>query len=258
MKVVFCQYSIEHGEISKNLQEFQNTVKAIKSDLIVLPELSFTGYYFKKKEDLLEVLKQGSLSSIIDVVQNVARRTSSTILFGHPEVDNEKLYNSVFVVNETGLLGKRRKLNNTDNESIFDQGDSLDVIRTNNLNLGVMICYESWFPEAARNLADKGAELFIIMANFGGPYTPLVARVRALENSMPLILVNRIGQELIQDTMEHFCGRSAIIDGYGNTIIEAGDSPCLVSYELDVKTYSRHENLISKTVLKDRKKYDKL
>ncbi len=257
MKIGFCQFEINHKATTKNLETILNLLNNIQADLIVLPELALTGYYFEHKQELIEHSNIINTKAIKELT-TLSKKTGTTYVIGIGEVEDPKLFNTALVINHKGVIGKHRKINLTNNETIFDAGDSVKVIDLGNYKLGIAICFETWFPEIFRILSDKGADLIVSPANFGGPWTLDVARVRALENSIPVILTNRLGSELIQGEKDDFRGESRIIDGYGNIILSAEKEPYVGIIEIDLNDFQRHRNLISDDTLKERKKYIKI
>lgn len=255
MKIGFCQYSVKHKDIKSNLETIKNMIFGVKADLLVLPELALTGYYFENKHDLTKLSTKTIHEDQIEFLRKLAYENQTTFVIGLSELDQNLLYNSVFVIDETGVIGKHRKINLTANETIFDAGDEINVIEVKGIKIGIAICFETWFPEIFRKLVEKGADLICCPSNFGGPWTLDVIKVRALENSIPVILSNRIGAEVIDGTLDYFRGESMIVDEGGNVLVKAGENPYVGVVDIALNQINRNENIICKQMDIEKNKY---
>lgn len=257
MRVGFCQFEIVHNDGEKNLKTIIDMLNDVKADLIVLPELAVSGYYFEDKEALIRLSKSIN-PAVISELTALANKTATSYVIGLAEVAEDQLFNTAYVIGKDGVIGKHRKIHLTNNETIFDEGNNLSIIDMGDYKIGIAICFETWFPEFFRRLADQGADIVVSPANFGGPWTPDVCLVRALENSLPIILANRLGTEIIEGERETFSGRSQIIDGFGHRRVVALEAPYVGFIDIDLKAYHRHQNIICDDVLKERNKHRKL
>jgi predicted amidohydrolase len=117
------------------------------------------------------------------------------------------------VYRKTHLFGAER--------DAYVPGDSLSTIRVGSRMLGVMICFDMEFPEVARTLAAKDADLLVTISANPLPFAldhALFARTRTLENGLPHVYVNRVGEE---DRVP-FCGGSLALDPDAGVLAEAG------------------------------------
>jgi len=258
MKLAYCQYDVKNGDINANLKTVKRLLKNLDADIVVLPELAFTGYAFASKEALRPYTIPAIQTRIIEEMTSIARQYNLVIVAGMAETEQNHLYNSAFIIDKTGLVGKHHKINLTDNEQMFTPGDSLEVYDVKGIKLGVTICFDTWFPEAFRKLADKGAELICAPSNFGGPWTIDVVKVRALENAIPVVMCNRIGLEIIAGEPAEFCGHSEIIDHQGNILIQAQDEETVGVVAIEPKDADRNTSLICKNMLLERSRYNQL
>lgn len=257
MKIGFCQFDVAYKAIEKNMKTIESMLEATNADLVVLPELALTGYYFKDKRTLAQLSEERHMAPMIERLRLIASKKDMAIVIGLGEVEGEALYNTAYLIDHTGVVGKHRKIHLTDIESIFTPGDSIEVFEAKGIKIGLSICFDTWFPEMFRSLATKGADLVCVPANFGGPWTLDVLKVRALENSMPVILSNRIGSEMIENSEEAFRGESMVVDGFGNPLLRAFDQPQTGIVEMDIHAFSRHESLISSRMEEEKNKYDR-
>jgi predicted amidohydrolase len=131
--------------------------------------------------------------------------------------------NSAICIDSTGeLAGVYRKTHLFGAErDAYVPGEALSTIRLGTRVLGVMICFDMEFPEVARTLAAQDADLLVTISANPLPFAldhHLFARTRALENGLPHVYVNRVGEE---DRVA-FCGGSLALDPDAGVLAEAG------------------------------------
>jgi predicted amidohydrolase len=131
--------------------------------------------------------------------------------------------NSALCIDRTGeLAGVYRKTHLFGAETeAYVPGDSLATVALEGRRLGVMICFDMEFPEVARTLAADGADVLVTISANPAPFEldhDLFARTRALENGLPHVYVNRVGEEEGFD----FCGGSLALDPDAGVLAEAG------------------------------------
>ena len=125
MKVGYYQFSPEFGEPSQNLEKIRTVLSGVKADIVVLPELAFTGYYFKDREELRSIAEDVSESSTVESLSNLCRDNDFYLVTGFAEREKNKLYNSALLIGPSGVICCYRKLHlfNTEKE-YFDPGDT--------------------------------------------------------------------------------------------------------------------------------------
>ncbi len=256
MKIGYLQYDVQYRDVEKNIQTIEKLLDGFDADVMVLPELAFSGYYFESKKALRDFIKPYE-TYILERLQNMAQRFSVTLIAGSAERDEAKLYNTLYVVDASGLKKKYRKRHLTDNETIFDAGDTLEVVDIQGVKFGLGICFDSWFFEHARLLSLKGAEIIVYPSNFGGPWTPEVIRVRSLENSVFTVLSNRIGSEMIEGEDAAFSGGSFITDTHGNLLTSPKSTTDIQVVHIDPKDANQKATLICGDMEKEHRKYDR-
>jgi predicted amidohydrolase len=245
MKVGFCQYKVAYKNPDANLNKIKDMISGSDADLIVLPELCLSGYYFKTKEELYEYADESVQTRMISELQIIAKSKDLYIVAGIAEKKKDKLYNSAFVIGPEGLIGKHRKVNLTVNEKIFDRGNGFEILNIGNVKIGIVICFDSWFPESYRLLSLKGAQIICCPANFGGHWTPDVLKIRSLENKVFTVLSNRSGIEIVENVEEQFRGESQIIDYEGTVLAKAVQEECLMIIDIDPDDVIKKNNMIS-------------
>ncbi len=253
MKIGFCQYDVRKSDIEENLRIVESMLEHTDADLMVLPELAFTGYSFKDKESLMALSDEKTVRMITDRLQALSKKTGAHIVAGMAESEKGRLYNAAYLIGPKGLIGKQRKINLTKNETIFDRGTELSVFEVNGVKIGISICFDTWFPESARILCEMGAKIICSPANFGGPWTLDVAKVRALENSVHVVLANRSGFEVIDGEDAHFRGESRIVDAGGNVLVEAKTAQAVTSVPVTIA--EKKANLICDDMEAEKEQY---
>jgi predicted amidohydrolase len=153
----------------------------------------------------------------------IAKKNNCHIIGSIVESEHGNYYNTAVVVGPQGYIGKHRKIHLPDDEKrLFSRGENLEVFDINGVQVGVIVCFECWFPEASRTLATKGAQIIVHTANIMSESTFDVVRVRAMENGVYLVCANRIGSESNDETSYNFRGESRIIDRQGNLLTVSG------------------------------------
>ena len=215
-----------------------------QTNLIIFPELITTGYECGRDfQNLAENIVGGHSMKIIGAL---AKEYRVHIVYGFPERDMEQqdvLYNSAVLIDDAGeIKGVYRKVHLFAKEKdYFKAGNSYPVFNTTVGKIGIMICWDTAFPEVARILALKGAELLVVPTNWEKAYLTsidtknqkdwdLITRARAMDNCTYLASANRIG---LDQTLRFF-GRSNIIGPTGDAIAERlEEEEGLISAELD-------------------------
>lgn len=196
-----------------------------ETELLVFPELITTGYECGGDfYDLAEPLQGGESAETMGAL---AREYGVSVIYGFPERDAaapDVLYNSAAFLDGRGkALGAYRKVHLfADEKKFFRPGCAFPVFKTELGKIGILICWDTAFPEAARALALQGAQLLAVSTNWEKPYAAdwdLVTRARAFDNTCYLAAANRIGF----DKTLGFFGRSKIIGPLGVPLRELNE-----------------------------------
>jgi len=226
IKAGFYQTNPVFGDKDHNINKTLTTIKSIEADLIVLPEFFATGYQFASMDEveaLSEPIPDGETTREI-IKLSVEKKVF--IVAGIPEKKGDKYYNSAIFTGPTGLIGLYRKTHLFFEEKLFfSPGDTgLKVWDTEIGKVGIMICFDWFFPESVRTLALKGAELIVHPSNLILPYCPHVMPYRCLENRVFAITANRIGFESRKSGQTlRFIGMSQIVSPLGEILARASD-----------------------------------
>jgi len=147
------------------------------------------------------------------------------IVAGIPERDGTHLYNSSVLISPTGETAVYRKAHLfLEEKSWFDPGDTgFTVHRVGEARVGMLICFDWIYPEAARVLALRGAQLICHPANLVLPYCQDAMKTRAIENRVFIATVNRTGREERGGPWYEFTGRSQVVNPKGEVLIRLGE-----------------------------------
>ena len=257
MKVGFVQNCPEFGNIQANLDRIAKMLAGREADLLVLPELFSTGYRFKNMDEAHQYAETIPDGLTTNFLISQAKKINTYIFAGLVEVDKEYVYNSSVIVGPDGFIGRYRKIHLFDTEkACFHAGSEVPpVFDLNGIKVGVMICFDWRFPEMARSLALKGAEIIAHPSNLVLPHCPQAMITRCLENRIYAITADRIGKESrVPDESIHFIGQSQVVDPDGNILIRASETDEEVQIiEIDLDK-ARRKLLNSKNdIFKDRR-----
>ena len=247
MKAAFIQFNPVFGEVKDNIKKAVKMIEMTEADIIVLPELFNTGYLIISKEeafDLAESLPGGKTTEALSVA---AREKKAHIVAGLIERQDENLFNSAVVISPSGYLGKYRKIHLFNEEKLwFQPGDlGFNVFDIGICKIGVMICFDWFFPESMRTLTLKGADLICHSANLVLPFCQDAMKTRCLENRVFAVTANRTGEENRDGKRCHYTGRSQITGPDAKIMYQAGaETEEIGVAEIDLNL-SRNKNLNS-------------
>lgn len=223
--IIACgQFVPAPGEIEANLATMQGQAREAASrgaSLIVFPELAATGYL---KASQLRALSVRSSGPEVAALARTARESSIRIAFGFPELGSDgRLHNSLgFIEPAGGLRSVYRKVHLFGSESSWAAaGEGFECFESDGIRIGLWICYDTRFPEAARTLALAGATLCLTGSAWFGPADEweLALRARAMDNGIFTAGAALQGRAL--DLPLH--GASVIVDPHGRVLARAGE-----------------------------------
>ncbi len=223
MRVGFIQFRPVFGAVAANVETMKQLVSSVKADLLVLPELATTGYTFTSKEELARIAEPFESSPSLDVLHALAEKRNCALVVGFGESSGENFYNSSALLFPGGDRALYRKIHLFGAENLFfTPGDiPFTVHDYRGVKLGVMICFDWFFPEAMRTLALQGAQIICHPANFILPWGPKAMTVRSLENRVFSITANRYGTETHGEYSFTFIGASQTVSPMGEVLASA-------------------------------------
>jgi len=249
MKVGLIQQEFK-GSKEKTVQKTLELIKDAKdagSELVVLQELH-QDRYFCISEDVANFQKAESIKSDIEFWSNIAKEQGVVLVVSLFEKRAVGLYhNTAYVFEKDGLLaGKYRKMHIPDDPGFYEKfyfcdGDlGFKPIETSVGKLGVLVCWDQWYPEAARLMSLAGAEVLIYPTAIGWfdedtheekqrqlESWVAVQRGHAVANALPVITVNRVGFEKDESGCLdgiRFWGNSFVFDAGGVELFRANST----------------------------------
>jgi N-carbamoylputrescine amidase len=223
------------------------------AQVILLPELFETPYFCKDQDPAhFDLARPRDGNPALQALSALAAELRVVLSVSFFEVAGRAHYNSLVVIDADGReLGLYRKSHIPDGPGYqekfyFTPGDTgFHVWPTRYGVLGVAICWDQWFPEAARALALQGAELLLYPTAIGSePQDPSldssghwqrVMQGHAGANLVPVIAANRIGREVGQAATVTFYGSSFIAGPTGELLASAGrDQEAILVVDLDL------------------------
>ena len=227
-------------DLEADFRRVERLIDAARADgvrLLALPEACLGGYLASLDGRLDGRLDDGppALDPDGPQIRRLARLAGDMVVCaGYCEADGARKYNSAVCVTGDGVLGRHRKVHQPLSEDAsYAAGDRFEAFDTPVGRLGMMICYDKAFPEAARALALDGAELAVCVSAWPGSRTNAAAdladdrwtrrfdlfdQARALENQMVWLSANQAGTF----GSLRFVGRAKVVDPGGEILAATG------------------------------------
>ena len=230
------------GNREHNLQQIAERLKNIETDLLILPELCTTGYSFLSAKEVFEAAEKRDGKSV-RFFEQLANDHRAVVIAGFAEKDAGKVYNSAIIAKPgcESLVYRKSHLFFRE-KACFSEGDTgFFVVRhpLKDCKIGVMICNDWRYPEAARSLALLGSDIIACPSNLVSDAWRVVMPARAFENKVFFAVANRCGTETrtlpdgaIQTLT--FTGGSALYHYTGEAIEQADKTSSIVmTFEID-------------------------
>jgi predicted amidohydrolase len=224
LKVGYLQFNPIFGESKQNLDFVAERVRRTECDLLVLPELFNTGYQFCSAEEAASLAEDIPTGPTTARLLHLAVDCRMHIVAGLAERAQGRIYNSAVLLGPSGVIGVYRKIHLYSEETLwFAPGDTgFPVYDIGPARIGLMICFDWFYPEAARTLALKGADIIAHPSNLVLPHCPDAMIIRCLENRVFAVTSNRIGSEKRGGKSKlSFIGTSEIVSPTGKILKRA-------------------------------------
>ncbi|NIR47778.1 acyltransferase [candidate division KSB1 bacterium] len=220
LRIGYYQFRPQFGQIQENLKQVLNALKDVSADLIVLPELAFTGYYFKDREETRTLAEDPQDSSTIESLVALCRDKDFYLITGFAEKQQDKVFNSSLLIGPEGVIHTYRKLHLfSEEKNWFDPGDiPLQVWEVREANVGMMVCFDWIFPEVTRTLTVEGADIICHPSNLVLDYCQQTMLSRCLENGVFAVTANRYGADKRPHGELRFTGKSQIVAPKGELL----------------------------------------
>ncbi|WP_010278268.1 N-carbamoylputrescine amidase [Paenibacillus senegalensis] len=264
VKVAATQMSCSTN-VEENIEKAEKLVRdaaAQGAQIILLQELFETPYFCQKeKADYYVYATELEHNKAVNHFKQIAKELNVVLPISFYEKKNNARYNSLAVIDADGeVLGRYRKSHIPDGPGYeekfyFNPGDTgFQVWNTRYGKIGVGICWDQWYPEAARCMALMGAELLFYPTAIGSEpqdssidskdHWQMCMLGHAAANLVPVIASNRIGREDDEDSSITFYGSSFIAGPQGNKLKEAGrteEAVLVEEFDLDQLEIQRIE-----------------
>ena len=231
------------------------------ANIILLQELFETPYFCQRHDfEYMDLATTPEENPAVKRFQKVAKELDVVIPVSFFERAGNAAFNSIAIIDADGtVLGKYRKTHIPDGmpyaeKFFFTPGDTgFKVWKTKYATIGVGICWDQWFPEAARCMALLGAEILFYPTAIGSepvlqtdskPHWQRCMQGHAAANIMPVVASNRIGHEVQKDSEMTFYGSSFIADETGGLVAEADretEGVITAEFDLDAIAQKRRE-----------------
>jgi len=252
MRVGILQFGPIRGDVDANHRIIKSFLIRRRFDLAVLPELATTGYNFSRRETLWE-LAQDRRGVSFQFFAELAAKTGGAIVWGMAEKARAKLYNSAVLTTPEGDHFVYRKTHLFFREKLlFDPGNTgFRVFTWRKVRIGLMICFDWIFPEAARTLALEKSQIICHPSNLVLHYCQDAMVTRSLENGVFCVTANRTGKETIPEVRLRFTGASQITDPKGARILRFDRTEQtfkiikITPRSSDTKNMNRYNNLFT-------------
>jgi 5-aminopentanamidase len=238
MLIAGIQTDVVFRDIEANLVTMESYVRsevAKGTHLTVFPECFTTGYCFDSLEDAF-LMADTVPGPTTDRITKLCKELDTYVVCGMLEKVDTQLFNTAVLVGPEGLIGSYRKIHlpYLGVDRFTTPGDRpFEVFEACGVRIGMLICYDGGFPEAARVLALRGADVILLPTNWppGGDYMAQFSiNSRAMENGVYFVAVNRIGLE----NGFRFIGKSRICSPVGATMTSIdNDKQGIIRAEID-------------------------
>lgn len=211
-------------EPERNLETVIGSLRTSSADLLVLPEMFLTGYSLG--DEVFEMALSPNDEAITRMI-DAASEHRKHIVIGLPlrsEQVRGQVHNSALVISPDGIIGRYDKMHLVDfgpfeEHAYFTPGRDPLIVEILGWRLGVMICYDIFFPELTRYYALKGCDAVVCLSaspSMTRYFFEEVMTARAIENTIYLLYSNMVGVDARMD----FWGGGAIIGPRGETVVK--------------------------------------
>lgn len=252
--IIQSSYTNNRSENNQKVIHFLEQAKKLGSQ-VVLPSELYLSEYFCKTQDEAHFLLAHELEGHPELlaIQNVCKKLDMVVPWSFFEKSGPHYFNSLAMIDADGsILGVYRKSHIPDGPGYqekfyFRPGNTgFKVFSTKYGKLGAGICWDQWFPEAARIMTLKGAQVLLYPTAIGSePHAPQlstkepwirVMKGHAVANMIPVVAANRIGNE----NGQVFYGASFICDEFGNDIVSFAEEDGVKVGTIDLEKSARH------------------
>lgn len=262
VKVGIVQHQVDVASSAENVRDVLaseiNELAAQGTDLIVLPELHDHPYFCVKEDPENFDLAEKIPGEACEFYSALALKNKVVLVSSLFEKRAAGIYHNTVVVFEKdgSIAGKYRKMHIPDDPGFYEKfyftpGDlGFEPIDTSVGRLGVLICWDQWYPEAARLMCLKGADILIYPTAIGWSLDDdqaekkrqleswqMIQKSHAIANGVPVVSINRVGEEITKDAKDgpiDFWGCSFVCGPQGEELINLGSEVKSAAIELNL------------------------
>lgn len=241
LKVSIIQMNVKAEDPRFNRAKAKSLIESAaieKPDIIILPEMWTTGFYFNKINEISDMEGMPTLN----LIKDMATKYNTNIISGSfVNIMQEKRYNSAFVINRKGdIVANYNKIHlfkTMQENEYFTSGNEICIFEIEGIKCGLIICYDLRFPELTRRLVLQGIKILFVSAQWPSArveHWNILLRARAIENQIFIVACNVAGKY----EQDEFNGNSMIISPLGE-IIDIFD------YKEQYKSFDININMIN-------------
>lgn len=264
MKVALIQMAFDKKD---NLSKIKSLIKeaSLDSELVLLQELH-SNEYFCQTQDINFFKYADDFEINLDIFSKIAKQNKIVLLTSLFEKRAVGIYHNTAVVfdKDGSIAGKYRKMHIPDDPQFLEKfyftpsECGFNPIKTSVGNLGVLICWDQWYPEAARIMALNDAHILIYPTAIGSLKSEneterfrqidswiTIQRSHAIANGLPVVSINRVGIELNPNNKNEgidFFGHSFICNPRGEIIAQTNNEECILYGDIDFKEIEQTRN----------------
>lgn len=236
LRVAFLHFAPRNDNVAENLNQLERCIRqasALQANLVLTPELAVSGYEFFQVIGSRWI--QSDIPGIIERFCRLAAEYRLALVLGAPLFDssNEKYHNAALWIDQNGqVTGIHHKILVLPGsiEGWASPGSEASPVEWQGHKLGLMICADAYSPRLARELAERGAQVFISLAAWGPGFDAPRGEweQRSLETGLPVLVCNRTGREAAMN----FEGSSSVVVVKGKRIAEyAETAPAILTMD---------------------------
>ena len=225
MKIATISMRPKIADKKANLKKMTNYIEKHKADFYVFGETTLTGYRIK---DEIRNLAEPINGPSVNHMKKIAKKTKSYIVFGMPTLDDKVkglIHNSAILIHPDGKVDSYNKwflptFGPFEEKIFFNEGEEVNIFKTKFGKVGLIVCYDIFFPELCKAYALQGADIIICLSatpTVNRKYFETLIPARAVENTVFFVYVNIVGTQ--EDLV--FFGGAQIYDPLGNLVIKA-------------------------------------
>ncbi|MDH7506882.1 MAG: carbon-nitrogen hydrolase family protein, partial [Candidatus Thermoplasmatota archaeon] len=208
-----------------NIKKIEECIKKTNADFYVFGELSLTGYTIKDEiRDVAEDINGKSVKQI----KKIAEKNNCYIVFGMPLKNSEVedlIHNSAVLAHPDGKIDTYNKWFLTtfgpfEEKIYYDEGENIQICDTKFGRIGLIVCYDLFFPELCKMYSMQGVDVIICISaspSISRKYFETLLPARAIENTVFMVFVNLVGTQ--EDLV--FWGGSQVYDPLAKLLIKA-------------------------------------